>query len=80
MASEHIAASMPREGLQLARDRIDRLLEDDPLIGTVPHLPDDTLELVTCCMNAIADVTQRRRTLDNEQPTERVEIVGQCEY
>jgi hypothetical protein len=31
-------------------------------------------------MNAIADVTQRRRTLDNEQPTERVEIVGQCEY
>ena len=72
MASEEHRTPILQERLHHARHRIDALLKD-PTVGTVRHLPDDTLELVTCCMNAIADVIERRRALDNEQPNQHAE-------
>jgi hypothetical protein len=52
-----------------ARLRVDTLLKDTSG-GSARDLPDDTLDLVACCLNAIADVIARRRAMDAQQPTE----------
>ena len=49
-----------------AMDRINRLLEAPCAAGHA--LPDDTLELVVSCVNAVADLVERRLTLDSEEP------------
>lgn len=46
-----------------AKDRLDRLLKG---FGG-QDLPDDTLDLVAGCMNAIAEVIKRRRDCDAQQ-------------
>ena len=48
-----------------AMDRINRLLEEP---GAARHtLPDDTLELVVACINAVSELVERRLTLDAEE-------------
>ena len=49
-----------------AMDRINRLLEAPCAAGHA--LPDDTLELVVSCVNAVADLVERRLALDSEEP------------
>ena len=48
-----------------AKDRLDRLLKETRFGGL--DLPDDTLDLVAGCMNAIAEVVERRRDCDAQQ-------------
>jgi hypothetical protein len=48
-----------------AKDRLDRLLKETRFGGQ--DLPDDTLDLVAGCMNAIAEVIERRRDCDAQQ-------------
>jgi hypothetical protein len=49
-----------------AMERINRLLEEP---GPAQYaLPDETLELVVSCVNAISDVVERRLTLDSREP------------
>jgi hypothetical protein len=46
-----------------AMERINRLLEEP---GPARHeLPEETLELVVSCVNAISDVVERRLALDS---------------
>lgn len=46
-----------------AIERINRLLEEPDSAGH--QLPDETLELVVSCINAVSDVVERRLTLDS---------------
>ena len=49
-----------------AMDRINRLLEAPCEAGHA--LPDDTLELVVSCVNAVSDLVERRLMLDSQDP------------
>ena len=49
-----------------AMERINRLLEEP---GPAQYeLPDETLELVVSCVNALSDVVERRLALDSREP------------
>lgn len=50
-----------------AQERLRRLLQDPRFGG--PELPDETLELVTGCMEAISEVVARRRHCDGNPST-----------
>ena len=52
-----------RTRMLAAKDRLDQLLKG---FGG-QDLPDDTLDLVAGCMNAIAEVIKRRRDCDAQQ-------------
>ena len=58
---QHISA---RLRVIYAMERINRLLEEPSSAGH--ELPDETLELVVSCVNAISDVVERRLTLDSQ--------------
>ncbi|HET9669937.1 MAG TPA: hypothetical protein VFR41_07775 [Acidimicrobiia bacterium] len=49
-----------------AMERINRLLEEPG--PAHDGLPDETLELVVSCVNAISDVVERRLALDSQEP------------
>ena len=49
-----------------AMDRINRLLEAPCATGHA--LPDDTLDLVVSCVNAVSDLVERRLMLDSQEP------------
>jgi hypothetical protein len=50
-----------------AMHRINALLEEQA--GSAGHeLPEDTLDLVSSCLDAISDLIERRKTLDAEKP------------
>ena len=71
MASVDNMTLSARASLQAAGQRLDSLLKD-PKVGAGRELPDETLNLVTCCLDAISDVVERRRALDmnqSNQPT-----------
>ena len=58
-----------RVALEAARQRLDSLLRD-PKVGAGRELPDETLDLVTKCLDAISEVVERRRSLDTQQRTQ----------
>lgn len=49
-----------------AMERINRLLEEP---GSAGHeLPEETLDLVVSCVNAISEIVERRLALDSQSP------------
>ena len=49
-----------------AMERINRLIEEPE--SARHRLPEETLELVVSCINAISDVVERRLQLDSRSP------------
>ena len=65
-ATDEEQAVAARVRVIYAMERLSRLLDESEPPAVLHRLPEETLDLVVSCVNAIAEVVERRLVLDSQ--------------